>query len=208
MPILAPGFPEANCAAVVAIVLLGLIASHAWAQEQTAPAEPPPAAIACASARAAAPAPLAIRAVISRPGLIDKLGDWLRDSADGVSSGLKDTQQRIDDFNKGTLDTLTSIPIAGFASGVRCARARPTARPTAMPRPKSSARKRATRRAAASTPNRRKPATRASICRAISASPATAGPTHSLPAPPASSSRAALRRHDVHHRTIAAGALA
>ncbi len=53
----------------------------------------------------------------SRPGLIDKLGDWLRDSAEGVSSGLKDTQQRIQDINKGTLDTLTSIPVAGLASG-------------------------------------------------------------------------------------------
>ncbi len=30
---------------------------------------------------------------------------------------MKDTQQRIQDINKGTLDTLTNIPVAGFASG-------------------------------------------------------------------------------------------
>ena len=50
-------------------------------------------------------------------GLLEKLGDWLRDSAEGVSSGLKGTQERIDDINKGTLDTLSRIPVAGFASG-------------------------------------------------------------------------------------------
>jgi hypothetical protein len=49
--------------------------------------------------------------------LIDALGGLLRDSADGVSSTLKDTQQRIQDMNKGTLDTLTSIPVAGLATG-------------------------------------------------------------------------------------------
>ena len=34
-----------------------------------------------------------------------------------MSSTLKDTGQRIQDMNKGTVDTLSSIPIAGFASG-------------------------------------------------------------------------------------------
>ena len=88
---------------------------EAQSQAQTPPAgEPPPASLAPqppASPPPADPQPS------SRPGLLDKLGDWLRDSADGVSSGLKDTQQRIEDINKGTLDTLTNIPVAGFASG-------------------------------------------------------------------------------------------
>ena len=53
----------------------------------------------------------------SRPGLIDTLGNLLRDSAEGVSSGLKGTQQRIEDLNKGTLETLSNIPLAGLASG-------------------------------------------------------------------------------------------
>jgi hypothetical protein len=53
----------------------------------------------------------------SRPGLIDKLGGWLKDSADGVASGLKGTQQQIDSINKGTVDALTRIPVTGFATG-------------------------------------------------------------------------------------------
>jgi hypothetical protein len=113
MPILAPARSDVNCAAVAAIVLLSLMASHARAQ--TGASEPPPAA---ELAPLPAPAtPPASPSGSSRPGLIDKLGDWFRDSADGVSSGMKDTQQRIDEFNKGTLDTLSRIPIAGFASG-------------------------------------------------------------------------------------------
>ncbi len=82
--------------------------------------EPPPAASLAPQAQPpppdAAPPPTSPLSS-SRPGLIDKLGDLLRDSAEGVSSGLKGTQQRIEDLNKGTLDTLTSIPIAGFAAG-------------------------------------------------------------------------------------------
>ena len=108
MPILAPARSETNCAAVAAIVLLSLIAPHAWAQEQTGASEPPPAAELAPQPAPATPPPSPSGS--SRPGLIDKLGDWLRDSAEG-------TQQRLDDLNKGTLDTLSRIPIAGFASG-------------------------------------------------------------------------------------------
>lgn len=53
----------------------------------------------------------------SSPGLFSVLGGFIKDSADGVTSGLKGTQQRIDDINKGTLDTLTRLPAAGMATG-------------------------------------------------------------------------------------------
>jgi hypothetical protein len=119
MPIIGPAGFDAKCrgAAIVAMALLGLIVSHAWAQTPATPpaAEPPPAA-----SLAPQPPPAAAPSAIPQPtrsGLIDKLGDWLRDSADGVSSGLKGTQQRIEDLNKGTLETLSNIPVAGFASG-------------------------------------------------------------------------------------------
>lgn len=97
-------------------MLLALLASVelTFAQGEQ-PAQSPPAAQLApeppAAATPAEPQPA------GRPGLVDRLGDWLRDSAEGVSSGLKGTQQRIDDINKGTLDTLTRIPVAGFASG-------------------------------------------------------------------------------------------
>jgi hypothetical protein len=104
---------ECSGAVLFALTVLGVIAQT---QAQTAPAEPPPSASLAPQSPPAAPGPVAPPSS-SPPGLIDKLGDWLRDSAEGVSSGLKDTQQRIQDINKGTLDTLTSIPVAGFASG-------------------------------------------------------------------------------------------
>jgi hypothetical protein len=117
MPIAGPAGPEAKCA-IVALLLLGLIISNAGAQEQTTPApEPPPAASVVPQPPPEAAPPTAGAQPSGRPGLIDKLGDLLRDSAEGVSSGLKGTQQRIEDLNKGTLDTLSNIPIAGFASG-------------------------------------------------------------------------------------------
>jgi hypothetical protein len=115
MPILAPARSETNFAAMAAIVLLSLLAPQASAQDRPAPAEPPPAAE--LAPQPAPAAPPTTPSGSSRPGLIDKLGEWLRDSADGVSSGMKDTQQRIDEFNKGALGTLSGIPIAGFASG-------------------------------------------------------------------------------------------
>jgi hypothetical protein len=105
-------------AALVAALLLGQLALTERVQSQdgvsTPPAEPPPASLA---PQPPAEAPPDAAQSSGRPGLIDKLGDLLRDSAEGVSSGLKDTQQRLQDINKGTVDTLTSIPVAGFASG-------------------------------------------------------------------------------------------
>ena len=102
-------------AAFVGLTLFGLIASTELVRAQSGQPEPPPAA-SLAPQPPPSPAP-AGPLPQSRPGLIDKLGDLLRDSAEGVASGLKGTQQRIEDINKGTLDTLTSIPVTGFASG-------------------------------------------------------------------------------------------
>jgi hypothetical protein len=118
MPVIGLARFPAKCrgAALVGLTLLGTIELGG---AQTAPppvAEPPPSA-ALAPQPQPAQAPAVITQPASRPGLIDKLGDWLRDSAEGVSSGFKDTQQRIQDINRGTLDTLTSIPVAGFATG-------------------------------------------------------------------------------------------
>lgn len=108
-------FPARSRGAVFAAVLIvGSLAAILEAQSQAPTAnEPPPASFAPPGPAAAPDTPPPSR----RPGLIDKLGDWLRDSADGVSSGFKDTQQRIQDINKGTLGTLSSIPVAGFATG-------------------------------------------------------------------------------------------
>lgn len=99
------------------MVLSGLIASiePSGAQgDQPPPAEPPPAASLAPQPPAGPPADPPSP---GRPGLIDKLGDWLRDSADGVAAGLKGTQQRIEDINKGTLDTIARVPVAGLAAG-------------------------------------------------------------------------------------------
>jgi hypothetical protein len=107
---------ECGGAVLVVLTLLGAIVLIEQARAQSTPAEPPPSASLAPQSPPVAPGPDGPPSS-SRPGLIDKLGDWLRDSAEGVSSGLKDTQQRIQDINKGTLDTLTSIPVAGLASG-------------------------------------------------------------------------------------------
>ena len=98
-------------AASVAMAVFGLAAfiGAAFAQAPQPPATDPPAQ--------AQPAPQPSAPSIGGGGLLEKLGDLLRESADGVSSGLKGTQQRIEDINKGTLDTLSRIPVAGFASG-------------------------------------------------------------------------------------------
>jgi hypothetical protein len=121
--------PAKYCgAAFAAALMLGSFALIADAQSQAPPAgEPPPSASLAPQpplgpspgpslGPSPGPSPDAPQ-TSSRPGLLDKLGDWLRDSADGMSTGLKDTQQRIQDLNKGTLDTLTSIPVAGFTTG-------------------------------------------------------------------------------------------
>ena len=115
-----------RAATFVAALMLGQLALIGQIKSQEGglpPAEPPPAQLAPSDVSPAAPpssapppaAPSPLSS--SRPGLIDKLGDLLRDSADGVSSTLKDTGQRLQDINKGTVDTLTSIPVTGFASG-------------------------------------------------------------------------------------------
>jgi hypothetical protein len=117
---------SARVAVLVAALLLGPIGG-ALSQEGAA-SEAPAAQLAPQLPTDAPPAetsppPPAAAPSSSRPGLIDALGGLLRDSADGVSSSLKDTHQRIQDLNKGTLDTLTSIPVTGFASGrSRCPR--------------------------------------------------------------------------------------
>src|SRR5436190_22193509 len=88
-------------AVLVAMALCGLCASAVLAQTAQPPAaEPPPAQ----SQEAPQPPPSPPSA--GGGGLLEKLGDLIRDSAEGVSSGLKGTQQRIDDINKGTIDTL------------------------------------------------------------------------------------------------------
>lgn len=116
MPITCMAHLRATCraAAFLGLTLFGLLASIELARAQSGQPEPPPASLAPQAPPSSAPAD---PQPSSRPGLIDKLGEWLRDSAEGVSSSLKDTQQRIEDINKGARDTLTSIPVAGFATG-------------------------------------------------------------------------------------------
>ena len=121
MPILAPGsgFRSKLCGvSLAAMRLFAPVRAHArMAQCADRPScrQPPPPASLAPRPRRSRRRPHRHRS--AGGGLIEKLGDWLRDSADGVSSGLKGTQQRIDDINKGTLDTLSRIPVAGFASG-------------------------------------------------------------------------------------------
>jgi hypothetical protein len=58
-------------------------------------------------------------------GLVDKLGDLIKGSVDGIkgsvdslSSTVKGgTQQTIQDINQGTVDTLSKLPVTGFATG-------------------------------------------------------------------------------------------
>ncbi|MDQ8730662.1 hypothetical protein [Bradyrhizobium sp. LHD-71] len=104
-------------AAWLVLVLFGLVAAIAPLRAQTSPAPAPEQPPATSFAPQSPSTPSSAPPASSRPGLIDKLGEWFRDSADGVSSGLKGTQQRIFDINKGALDTLTGIPTAGFAMG-------------------------------------------------------------------------------------------
>jgi hypothetical protein len=103
----------AALAAVLMLALIGAVQSQDGAQP---PSTEPPAASLAPQPPAEAPPPAAPPSS-SRPGLLDTLGGLLRDSADGVSSTLKGTHERIQDLNKGTLETLTSIPVAGLASG-------------------------------------------------------------------------------------------
>jgi hypothetical protein len=88
-----------------------------WIGVALAQTEPPPAAEPPPAQLQPTPQPQPSAPSIGGGGLLERLGDLLRDSAEGVSSGLKGTQQRIDDINKGTIDTLSRIPVAGFATG-------------------------------------------------------------------------------------------
>lgn len=83
-------------------------------------AQPPPAPEAAANPAPSTPAPSTpapASPAASRPGLIDALGNLFKDSADSVAAGLRGTGQRIQDLNKGTVETLTSLPMAGIATG-------------------------------------------------------------------------------------------
>jgi hypothetical protein len=111
------------CCHLVLLILLGVLAvmtgpTHAQPVAPQGPAEAAPAPPALPEP-AEAPPPAA-----TSPGLIDRLGDFLKDSVDGVSSNLKGTQQTIENFNKGAADTLSRVPVAGIVNGrVACARA-------------------------------------------------------------------------------------
>jgi hypothetical protein len=101
------------CAALLLVVMLGPARAQAPAPQppaqladpQSPPAEQP------AAAAPEAPSPS------SSGGLIDKLGGMIKDSVDSMSSNLKGTQQTIEEFNKGAVDTLTRLPVTGFANG-------------------------------------------------------------------------------------------
>lgn len=64
-----------------------------------------------------APAPAHANPAVSRPGLIDALGNLFKDSADSVAAGLRGTGQRLQDLNKGTMETLTGLPMARVIAG-------------------------------------------------------------------------------------------
>jgi hypothetical protein len=115
------------------------LADGTMAQNETAPATQPVAPL----AESAPPPPPAGQpsspgqgalqngAPAFSPGLVDKLGDLFKGSVDGIkgsidslSSNLKGTQQTIQDLNQGTVETLSRLPVTGFATGhALCARA-------------------------------------------------------------------------------------
>ncbi len=114
------------------------LAGSASAQSETAPAQQPVAPL----AEPATPSPPVSQPSpgqppqqsappVFSPGLVDKLGDLIKDSVDGIkgsvdslSSTMKGTQQTIQDLNQGTADTLSKLPVTGFATGhAICARA-------------------------------------------------------------------------------------
>jgi hypothetical protein len=120
------------------LAALLLTAGSAWSQTdpqllspqiQSPPAQPQPEQTprALPAPDPSAPAPMAppeasaapsiAPAPAFRPGLIDAFGNWLKQSADGVSTNLQDTQRNIDSFNKSATDVLTRLPVTGFAIG-------------------------------------------------------------------------------------------
>lgn len=121
----------------LALALLLAHANHALAQNEAAPSQQPVAPLAEPASPPAAepspgqPPPQQNGPPAFAPGLVDKLGDLVKGSVDGIkesvdslSSGLKGTQQTIQDLNQGTADTLSRLPVTGFASGrALCGRA-------------------------------------------------------------------------------------
>jgi hypothetical protein len=116
----------------LALAMLLALANHALAQNETAAPQQPVAPLAePATPLPAGPPPSPGQAPPQQngtpglaPGLVDKLGDLVKGSVDGIkgsvdslSSGLKGTQQTIHDLNQGTVDTLSRLPVTGFATG-------------------------------------------------------------------------------------------
>ena len=102
------------------------LAGAASAQSETAPTQQPVAPLAEPGTppTAGQPTPSGQGAPPAfAPGLVDKLGDLIKGSVDGIkgsvdslSSTMKGTRQTIQDINQGTVDTLSKLPVAGFAS--------------------------------------------------------------------------------------------
>lgn len=102
-------------AAGLIALLLQADAALAQGGQQQQPAEPP----APRGDEAQPEAPPS-----SKPGLVDRLGDMIKDSVDSMSSTLKGTQRTLEDINKGTVDNLSRLPVTGFAVGrALCTRA-------------------------------------------------------------------------------------
>jgi len=126
LPVLAVGVVPG-----LALAVLLAVATHARAQNEAVPPQQPVAPLAEPAAPLPADPPPSPGqpppqqgTPASAPGLVDKLGDLVKGSVDGIkgsvdslSSGLKGTQQTIKDFNQGTVDTLSRLPVTGFASG-------------------------------------------------------------------------------------------
>ncbi|RYE40567.1 MAG: hypothetical protein EOP21_09475, partial [Hyphomicrobiales bacterium] len=90
--------------------LQGICAQESSSDAQTPPSVEAPAENQQASVDQQAPVD---QPAPENAGLLNTLGGWIRNSADGVSSGLKGTQQRLDDLNKGAIDTIARLPSAG-----------------------------------------------------------------------------------------------
>jgi hypothetical protein len=108
------------CAALLLVAALGPASAQAPAPQtpaQLADPQSPPAAAPPPAEQPSAATPEAPSPSSSGGGLIDKLGGMIKDSVDSMSSNLKGTQQTIEEFNKGAVDTLTRLPVTGFANG-------------------------------------------------------------------------------------------
>jgi hypothetical protein len=115
----------------LALTLWLALAGAALAQNETAPAQQPVAPLAEPATPSPPPGqtpqgspPQPGTPPAFSPGLVDKLGDLIKGSVDGIkgsvdslSSTVKGTQQTIQDLNQGTADTLSKLPVTGFAAG-------------------------------------------------------------------------------------------